>query len=317
MNSPKGFRGLLAAALVALGLAGAARAAPLDDATRTDATIQAGDVTLGATLYRPAGARGDLPAVVLAHGSAPSTRKELGFYINNGLRMGVAVLAVDKRGTGQSTGRFEDWSLEGSTAWFSLLAGDVVRSVRWLSTQPGIDPQRIGLLGGSQAGWIMPLAASREPLVRFIIAGEGVPLPAYIEDAHGTYLEAATRGQDLATPAQLAAADAFAEDYDNRAGFDPTPILEGLSTPTLWIFGLYDEAIPTQLSIRRIGELQKAGRKNHAIHVFPFGDHNFRNVFTGDRYEIAPVARRWLEEIGVLKPGTPAGPGAGAPRRRR
>jgi hypothetical protein len=55
-----------------------------------------------------------------------------------------------------------------------------------LSKQQGIDPERIGLIGGSQAGWIMPLAASQEPLVRFIIAGAGVPLSAGAENIHET-----------------------------------------------------------------------------------------------------------------------------------
>lgn len=305
MKFPKDFQGFLLAVLAVLGMAGAVRAAPLDEATRTDAMIPAGDVVLGASLYRPKGAKGDLPAVVLAHGSAPSTRKELGFYINNGLRMGLAVVAVDKRGTGQSTGVFPEWNQERSAADFQNLANDVVYSVRWLARQPGVDTRRMGLLGGSQAGWIMPLAASQEPSVRFIIAGAGVPLPVYIEEAHGAYLEAVAAGQDRPTLGQIAAANAYALDYENRAGFDPTAILEKQTVPMLWIFGLYDDAIPTHLSIERIGELQKAGHRAHHIYVFPFADHNFRNVFTGDRYSLSDVGRAWLEEIGVVKAEPP------------
>jgi len=35
--------------------------------------------------------------------------------------------------------------------------------------------------GRSQAGWIMPLAASQEPLISFIVSGEGVPITPHEE----------------------------------------------------------------------------------------------------------------------------------------
>jgi dienelactone hydrolase len=47
--------------------------------------------------------------------------------------------------------------------------------VRFLATQPEIDRSRIGLEGDSQAGWIIPLAAAREPTVSFAIALAGRP----------------------------------------------------------------------------------------------------------------------------------------------
>jgi pimeloyl-ACP methyl ester carboxylesterase len=78
-------------------------------------------------------------------------------------------------------------------------------------------------------------------------------------------------------------------------------VLEKLEVPVLWLFGLYDGVIPVRQSIDRIGQLHKAGRKNHAMHIFPFGDHNFKNVFTGERYSVADVSRNWLKEIGIYR----------------
>ena len=40
---------------------------------------------------------------------------------------------------------------------------DVEAQARFLAAQPEVDPARIGIAGASQAGWIMPLAASRGP----------------------------------------------------------------------------------------------------------------------------------------------------------
>jgi dienelactone hydrolase len=90
-------------------------------------------------------------------------------------------------------------------------------------------------------------------------------------------------------------------DYKGDPGFDPHPVLEKLTIPVLWIFGLYDHVIPTNLSIDRIGEYQRAGKKNFDIHVLPFADHNFRNVFTSERYDPSEAASAWLRKKGFLE----------------
>ena len=265
-------------------------------------TIPAADVTLAATLYVPAHAKGKLPAVVLGHGSAPSTRAMMGFWTNTALKSGVAVLVFDKRGTGASTGTFEPFDVARSPTQFKHLASDLVYAVRWLARQPGIDAARIGLMGGSQAGWTMPLAAAEEPLVRFIVAGCGVPLPSAVEAVHERYLNTLRPWPDSRPSVrQVHAADAHAMDYKGEPGFDPRPVLEKLTIPVLWIFGLYDHVIPTNLSIERIGEYQRAGKKNFEIHVLPFADHNFRNVFTSERYDPSEAAGAWLRQKGFVE----------------
>jgi Predicted hydrolase of the alpha/beta superfamily len=82
------------------------------------------------------------------------------------------VLGYDKRGVGESTG---DWN----AATYEDLAGDAVAAVEYLKTRRDIDAAQIGLLGISQAGWIMPLAAVRSKDVAFLISisGAGVTRP--------------------------------------------------------------------------------------------------------------------------------------------
>jgi dienelactone hydrolase len=70
----------------------------------------------------------------------------------------MAVLGYDKRGVGGSTG---DWN----TASFEDLAGDVVAAFEYLKTRSDIRRDQIGTLGWSQAGWIMPLAATPTRLI--------------------------------------------------------------------------------------------------------------------------------------------------------
>lgn len=289
-------RFLTSAALVLLAFS-AAVATPIEDSHKTDVMIEAGDVTLGATLYRPAGATGDLPAIVTGHGSAPSTRDGVGFYTHHALKLGFAVLSFDKRGTGQSTGTYVPFSVETSDAAFRDLAADMAHSVRWLKQQPGIDTSRIGFFGGSQAGWIMPLAATLEPGIAFIIIGEGVPVTAYEEAVHG----AASGEMVWNLDAILKADDALrAADRSADQGYDPAPVLASLEVPTLWFFGLRDPVIPIAPSLERLEALVRSGKTNNDIHVFPYGDHNFLNVSTGERYDVGAVAGAWLKAKGIL-----------------
>ena len=84
-------------------------------------------------------------------------------------RQGIAVLRVDDRGVGGSTG-------DPSTATTDDFTGDALAGVAFLKTRKEIDPRRIGLIGHSEGGMIAPQAASRSEDVAFIVmmAGTGV-----------------------------------------------------------------------------------------------------------------------------------------------
>ncbi|HEX6464970.1 MAG TPA: alpha/beta fold hydrolase [Vicinamibacterales bacterium] len=129
-----------------------------------------GEIRLAGTLVSPA-ASGSRPAVILVHGSGAENREYMLPWARFLVRHGIAVLGYDKRGVGESTG---DWN----TATFDDLAGDVVAAFDYLKTRRDIDHARIGLLGISQAGWIMPIAANRAKGVAFLISISGAGVPA-------------------------------------------------------------------------------------------------------------------------------------------
>ncbi len=133
-------------------------------------------IRLAGTLTLPPGA-GPSPAVLLITGSGAQNRNEeiLGhrpFLViaDHLTRAGIAVLRVDDRGVGGSTGSVPD-----STS--ADFADDVLTGIRFLRAQPEIDPHRIGLLGHSEGGIIAPLVASRTREVAFLVllAGTGLP----------------------------------------------------------------------------------------------------------------------------------------------
>jgi pimeloyl-ACP methyl ester carboxylesterase len=137
---------------------------------REDVRFSSGDVQLTGTLISPATA-GKHPAIILVHGSGAENREYMVPWARFLVRRGMTVLGYDKRGVGGSTG---DWN----TATFDDLAGDVVAAFEYLKTRPDIDRAQIGLLGISQAGWIMPLAAVRAKDLAFLISISGAGVSA-------------------------------------------------------------------------------------------------------------------------------------------
>jgi uncharacterized protein len=241
----------------------------------SDTVFSNGAVRLAGTLISPtAGTRH--PAVILVHGSGPADREFMRPFARFLVRRGLAVFSYDKRGAGQSSG---DWQ----TASFEDLAGDVVAAFEHLKQRPDIDASQIGLLGISQAGWIMPLAAVRAKDLAFLISisGPGVPAsettldqaqqemtasgmrPQAVEQIVGLMklqYEFARTGQGWdayiaarsALVARMGAApptfpgspdDPYFNTIRRLYFHDPAPTLRQLRTPTLAIFGELDNNI--------------------------------------------------------------------------
>lgn len=134
------------------------------------------EVKLAGTLTLPVG-KGPFPAVLLITGSGAQDRDEtilghkpflvIADYLT---RRGIAVLRVDDRGVGGSTG-------SSSSATSEDFAGDALAGVSFLKGRKEIDPARIGLIGHSEGGIIGPIAAARSRDVAFIVMMAGTGLP--------------------------------------------------------------------------------------------------------------------------------------------
>ncbi len=134
--------------------------------------------TLAGTLTLPRG-EGPHPAALLITGSGSQDRDEtiLGhkpFLViaDHLTRNGIAVLRVDDRGIGGSTGVRADLTSED-------FVGDVLAGVSFLAEQPEIDSTKIGLIGHSEGGIIAPMAASRSPGIAYIVLLSGTAISGY------------------------------------------------------------------------------------------------------------------------------------------
>ena len=251
--------------------------------------IQNDSTQLFAAYYLPEDLTKIKGSVVISHGSAPTTIEDVAYYTKLATQLNMAVLAYDKRGVGLSSGTYEYFSVERSKEWFDLLASDLQVCFEWLRKRPELKDTKIGFLGGSQAGWIMPLAASRLKGVDFIIIGEGASVSAGEEAFHSNLT-----GDGSGNGISINEADEKLKTYNGELGFDPRPILKNLNTKILWFFGTKDDVIPVNASIEVLNEIDN---KNHEIIILPNGDHNFTNVETGQQYYLIKYIQPWLKEL--------------------
>jgi pimeloyl-ACP methyl ester carboxylesterase len=231
-----------------------------------------GDVRLSYQLDLPARG-GRVPAVVFGHGSGQLDKTSCRFLASGFQQRGFATLCFDKRGVGQSGGQYVNVGTLDSEGVFADLARDIAAAVGFLRGRADIDGSQIGLVGNSQAGWIVPLAAQAAgPAFMVLVAGPTVSVGEEI--FYSRLVEFSNSPLDDAYRARPS--------YGGPRGFDPRPVLAGLNVPGLWLLGAEDRSIPTPQTVAILDELIAAGR--------PFS----RVVIPGAGHSL-PVSAMWPE----------------------
>ncbi|MGC9671070.1 alpha/beta hydrolase family protein [Planosporangium sp. 12N6] len=277
--------------------------------TRREVTFRHGDSRIVGDLHLPPGATPDtpVPALVMVLGSGPASGAHARNWEDAGARFtaaGLAFYGYDKPGCGESTG---DWT----RLTFHDRAEETLAAVAAVAAQPGIDGDRIALLGGSQGGWIAPLAATMSDTVTAIvsISGPGVTVAESeeyqigaegvregytaqeIADALALYRRVIARlrtgdtarevlvdeidvlGSRAAELAEITSVKEL-EFFAGIADYDPVPVLARLRCPILAIFGSDDVLVPTEASVSAYrNAFATSGHRQHRIVVFPGADH--------------------------------------------
>jgi pimeloyl-ACP methyl ester carboxylesterase len=286
-------------------------------------------VRLAGTLTFPAG-KGPFPAAVLITGSGREDRDEtiMGhkpfLVLADALtRRGIAVLRLDDRGAGGSTGDY-------AQATLADFVSDVQADVRFLRARRDIDPARIGLIGHSEGGIVGPIVAGRDPKIAFVVmmAGPGVPLRdimsaqrAAINKASGVPAAAVAMNEAIIQRAETAmagakdAADASARihaafaDYTPRLPspvvdqiasqlgsneirtmltVDPRPSLGALRMPVLALDGSKDLQVLADQNVPALREALKANPRATVVEL-PSLNHLFQTATTGAPTEYAQI----------------------------
>lgn len=207
----------------------------------TDVQFMSGDVPLAGRLILPPGAH-RVPVVVLVHGSEDSSARQYFALQRQFPLQGTGAFVYDKRGTGGSRGVF--------THDYHLLAADAAAAVREARRLAGKRAGRVGLQGGSQGGWVAPLAATLEP-VDFVIAAYGLAVSPLDEDRECIALDMARHGfgpQETAKALEVGAAAAVIVRSGFRDGYQELELLRTRYSDEPWFRYLRGNATGILLS---------------------------------------------------------------------
>lgn len=178
-----------------------------------DVVFQGAGVRLAGRLVMPQGSA-RVPIAVLVHGSENTSALDSYSLQRQFPAEGIGVFVYDKRGTGKSGGRY--------TQNFLLLADDAIAAVDEARRLAGARAGRIGYQGGSEGGWVAPLAAKMAP-VDFVIVGFGMAVSPLEEDREAIAYDMHAHGYGpdvMAKAMQIADASAAILLSDFRTGYD-------------------------------------------------------------------------------------------------
>jgi len=225
VRSPGGAPATLGAALmVAIVVALVVAIAPVGCAVRVPRSVgvsipgPAGK--LEGSLFLPDGP-GPHPAIVLLHTATENSRldylQEARFFATHG----VAALAYDKRGTGNSGGELD-------ASDFAFLAQDAVAAGRYLRTRLDIDWSRIGYWGMDEGGWIAPLAAAHDTAAAFVVLVSAPVVSPLDQTMAERTEELAAKSHDLESAEAIAQLRRRIWDYWLSPGGSGTPASDSL-----------------------------------------------------------------------------------------
>lgn len=255
---------------------------------KQDIIINSEGVNLAGTIYKPKNA---YASVVVVHGSGQETRMtEFAELLANN---GISVLTYDKRGVGKSGGVYagpEVGTNNVDSLNINLLAKDARAALNKIKNYSNGTP--IGLLGFSQAGWIIPIAANNNPLVNFMVLFSCPTITSLEQLRFQFYTNGNTNFWVNHTEED--ARNHIKNDSDRYQfiSTDPKVALRNISAPSLWLFGEKDIQIPVKLCIEQINTLKSEG-KPFEYTLFSNLGHN--TAFADDKSPVE-IAINWIKE---------------------
>jgi Dipeptidyl aminopeptidases/acylaminoacyl-peptidases len=312
--------------------------------TAEEVKIKVKDYQLAGTLLLPKGGGRPFPAVVTSTGSGQQTRDEpLPFPNLKDYKLfrqlaehlasrGIAVLRVDDRGVGDSTGLE---TLEKATTFD--FADDVRAQVAYLRTRAEIDPKRIAIVGHSEGGVIAPLVAASDPQLAAIVlmAGTGKRGDEVIlyQMNHPLELDATMPEEEKAKKRaeyqQMVRTMMEGGDTSRMpplfrflwtrafANYDPLPTIRKVRQPIFIVQGEIDRQVTADQAELLAKAAREGGNRDVMVRVFPNLNHFFLPAKTGEEseytsLEVSVIGDDVIKAIGdwlqfKLQKGVPGG----------
>lgn len=156
---------------------------------RSPVTIWSEGSRLAAEMFKPVGAAGARPGILLCHGWGGLKGHLAESYAKPFARAGFACLVFDYRGWGDSDGKLiplVDTPMLTEAGERSLKArvirevvdpgdqiADILAAFAWLITEDGVDPTRMGIWGSSFGGGNVVSAAGMDSRIKAVVAQIG------------------------------------------------------------------------------------------------------------------------------------------------
>lgn len=258
----------------------------LDSIKSEKVTFKSKGVILEGTIYKPEHSHA---ALVIVHGSGQEPR--MTGFAELLAKNGISVLTYDKRGVGESGGVYagpEVGTNNIDSVNLDLLAKDASAAVDILRHKNKKIP--IGLVGFSQAGWIIPIAANRNPLVEYMILFSCPTVTTLEQLRFQFYTDGRTDFWENHTEAEVREHIKNDPDRYQFKSTDPKDALSTLSIPGLWLFGEKDIQIPVKLGIEHLNAFKVTG-KPFEYCLFPTLGHN--TAFS-DATEPVDIVIQWI-----------------------
>ena len=267
--------------------------------------FQSGNNKLLGTLVTPRETAGPVPVLIFVHGDGELNFDAFGYYRPFWEQLaarGIGAFVWDKPGVGGSTGNWLDQTMEDRAA-------EVNDAIQFLQSQQEHPISRIGLIGFSQAGWVMPRINADELglccmifvstavdwqdqgdyLTRQRLLNEGLAkeeINRYLQEkeklnrqlfkstaTYDDYEEWYTRSESDALKSGKLTPERFRFVQQNWKA-NATKGLKDLKVPILVLFGEDDLNVDAKTNARRYRELfASSGHSDYTVEIFADATH--------------------------------------------
>ena len=260
------------------------------DFTIQDVKFESQGITLAGSILKP---KNPFAAVVIVHGSDP-VKREMEFA-KRLAKEGIAVLTYDKRGVGESGGVYVGPSVGTNnidTTNLNLLSSDANAAVNTFRTYLKDKKIPIGLVGFSQAGWIIPIAASKNPQIEFMVLFSCPTITTLEQLRFQFYTNGNNNFWDNHTEADAREHTKNDPDKYQFVETDPKISLNTLSIPGLWLFGEKDIQIPVKMCIEELNTFKVQGKPFEYTLFSALG----HDTSSGDITETVAISIQWIKQ---------------------
>jgi pimeloyl-ACP methyl ester carboxylesterase len=260
------------------------------DFTIQNVKFESQGITLAGSILTP---KKTFAAVVIVHGSDP-VKREMEFA-KRLAKEGIAVFTYDKRGVGESGGVYVGPSVGTNNidnANLNLLSQDANAAVNIFRTYLKDKKAPIGLVGFSQAGWIIPIAASKNPQIEFMVLFSCPTITTLEQLRFQFYTNGNNNFWENHTEAEVREHIKNDSDRYQFEATDPKNSLNILSIPGLWLFGEKDIQIPVKLCMEQLNTFKVKGKSFEYILFSKLG----HNTSSSDITETVDISIQWIKQ---------------------